>query len=532
MDFKKVVQLGNRHQIIYLLPLICFLIFFIIESLHRPIEDYGGYYFGSKFFLEGSFNASTIYETYAFNHKIISEGYNNILACYTPFPPTTSLFFLPFTFFELYTSKLIFISLSSLLFIFSLIRIVKYLNLPSWVYLLIPLVFFIPIRNNIFFGQAYFILFSLLVEGLIFYKKRSYWSASLLWGLAIVLKIFPVICLLFLVFEKKWKQLFCLATAVLSFLIISIYFNGIDVWKTYLLEIFPRVSDGELNDAFAMQFQSMYMFLKNIFVADALSNPFPLFDSSMFFNVSNLLFKIIVLSFCVFISLNKKTKDIEKFAIWILGSLLISPNGSTYSLVILLIPFLNIIRHEKKIFLKVIVIVLLLLINNLPMSLFYNLPVVFQFPRLYLLLVLFVLLICLYRITINYKILLGMSVLLAVALIPILHLKRNDDNSKYFFSKNKYEIIYDYILRNDKLIVFYYNDSQGTKSDTINFKQNIKQNDGLRLKNNQVYSGNIQLTYSDDRKMKPILLDSGQLLYLSDKNRGVGFYTLRMKKIF
>jgi hypothetical protein len=538
MNFKKIVQLGNRHQTLYLLPLICFIVFFIIESMHRPIEDYGGYYFGSKFFLDGSFNASTIYETYAFNHKIYAEGYTNLLLCYTPFPPTTSLFFLPFTFFELYASKLIFNCLSSLLFIFSLVRIVKYLNIPNWVYLLLPLIFFIPIRNNIFFGQAYFILFSLLVEGYIFYKKESFWSASLVWGLAIVLKIFPVICLLFLVFEKKWKQLFCIATAVFSLLIISFYFNGIEVWKTYLLEIFPRVSNGELNDAFTPQFQSMFMLLKNCFVADSLLNPHPVMHSPVFFNIFNFLFKVTVVSFCAFVSLNKKLNGIVsknagivKFGLWTIASILLSPNGSTYSLIMLLIPFLSIVQIEKNILWKGMLLVVLFSINNLPVGMFFSLPAVFQFPRLYLMIGLFLLLIYIYGVTVNYKILLLFSALFGIQLISALY--RNDkDNSTYYFSQKKHTLIYDYKILNNKLIVFYDYDTAGEKSDTLNFEQQIKQTDSLYLKNQQIYFGKQQLTYSNDRKMKPILLNTGQVLYLSDKNRGIGFYTLRTKKIF
>ncbi len=524
-------MLNTKDRYIYLLPLCCLMIIFILKSANRPADDYAGYYFGSRFFLEGLFNAPTIYETYAFNHKIFAEGYNNLLVSYTPFPPITSLFFIPFTWFDLYTSKIIFNCLSSFVFLFSLLRIMKFLNIPNWVYMIIPLVFLIPIRNNIYFGQAYLILFSMMIEGFIFYKKGRYFYASLLWGPAIVLKIFPLICLFFLLFKKEWRQMLYLAGVTCGLLVSSFYFNGLDVWKTYMFEIFPRVSNGELNDAFTPQFQSMFMFLKNIFVADELQNPFPPFDNPQLFILLNLCFKIIVLSFCASVSLNKRIEDLEKFGIWVIGSILISPNGSTYSLILLMIPFFGFCRIEKNNSLKGFLILILLLISNLQVNAFFSLPAVFQFPRLILTLGLFIFLIYLYSTSLNYKVLLGFSLLFVIASIPALQ-KKDNDNSTYFFHKNNYTLIYDYIIKDNKLAVFYYNDDKGAKSDTLNFEQPIKQDENIYLKNHQIYWRDDQLTDTDDRKMKPVLLSSGRLLYLSDKNRGVGFYTLRTKKIF
>ena len=36
------------------------------------------------------------------------------------------------------------------------------------------------------------------------------------------------------------------------------------------------------------------------------------------------------------------------------------------------------------------------------------------------------------------------------------------------------------------------------------------------------------ITLSNDNKKKPVFLNDSTILYLSDKNRGVGFYTLRI----
>jgi hypothetical protein len=518
----------NKYK--YIIPLVCLTVFFIFQSIHRPVEDYAGYYFGSKFFLNSNFDAGTIYETYVFNQKIAAEGYTDLLVSYTPFPPITSLFFIPFAGFELYTSKLIFNCLSVLLFLFTLVRIIRFLKLPDWVLLLVPVVFFISIRNNIFFGQMYLILFSLMAEGFIFYKNKKYVYAALLWGPAIMLKIFPLICLLFIPLKKEWKQLLYLAASVLCLLLLSIGLNGMSIWKTYLFEIFPRVSNGELNDAYTPQFQSMFMLLKNIFVADEIRNPSPIVNSFLFFVITNLLFKAVILSVCILITLNKKTDDINKLGAWIIASILISPNGSTYSLILLLLPFVAFISHEKNIVSKWVLIIILLLINNLPVTLFRELPVVFQFPRLYLLIGFFVLFAFSYKITFNYWILFACVLVLVFQSVSDLF-RSKDENSRYLFSDKKYLILYDYEILKNKLVVHYYNDINGEKRDTLYSNLSVRADVNLNVINNQVYWGANQLTYSNDRKIKPVLLNTNEILYLSDKNRGVGFYTLRVKKI-
>ncbi len=49
----------------------------------------------------------------------------------------------------------------------------------------------------------------------------------------------------------------------------------------------------------------------------------------------------------------------------------------------------------------------------------------------------------------------------------------------------------------------------------------------LEVRDKQIWYKGKQLTNSPDAKKKPLLIDGVFILYLSDKNRGPGFYTLR-----
>jgi hypothetical protein len=49
----------------------------------------------------------------------------------------------------------------------------------------------------------------------------------------------------------------------------------------------------------------------------------------------------------------------------------------------------------------------------------------------------------------------------------------------------------------------------------------------VRIQNNQVFYKDQQLTATPDRKKQAMLINGKDVIYLSDKNRGFGFYTLR-----
>ena len=54
---------------------------------------------------------------------------------------------------------------------------------------LLPLLFFIPIKNNLLFGQVYFLLFFLLSESWVAYEKKQFKTMAALLGVAILMKI-------------------------------------------------------------------------------------------------------------------------------------------------------------------------------------------------------------------------------------------------------------------------------------------------------------------------------------------------------
>jgi glycosyl transferase family 87 len=510
----------NHLNIFSIIFIAIVLILFIIKSIYFPLSDFANYYFGSKFFLEGK-SLIDIYEGYRFNQMIFEAGYENVFVNYTPLPPITLLFFIPFTVFEVGLAKIIFNVLSAALFLFVLVYAFRRYAIDFKYLVLILILFFSPILNNFSFGQVYLLLFSFMVLGFILYEDGYKKWASVFWGFAILLKIFPALILIYLLQKKEWKQIIYLITFCVIMLLVSVIVVGHSVWLQYIFSVLPRLMQGEFHDTFTPHFQSMFVLLKNIFIADTISNPNPIFESEILFNVFFILFKGIMLSIATFITLKTKTTGILKFSIWMVMGLMIAPYGSTYGLLMLIIFYIAFIQDYQHDKLKLILMsLILLIISNLPVQKFLSLTLFMQYPRLYVMLFLIIIIVLFYRVKIKLKYLIPFIALF------VLSMRIGSSKSDYYSTTVKELMIYDYTVLDDQLTYKFWIDN-GEQIKTISINDSIWFDESLALNQNQIYYDGNQITDSDDRKLKPMRLGDEEIVCLSDKNRGVGFYTFR-----
>ena len=225
--------------------LLLFGVFFILKSFQFTINDFANYYFGGYFFTHDLFNENIYYPEF-FNKTVASLGYPNQFMSFAPNTSFLALIFIPFSLLPLAISKLIFSVFSLSLLVVSLARLTRYFNLDKAYILLLPIVFFIPIRNNILFGQVYFLLFFFLSEGFLAYHKTKYFKMAVWWSLAILLKIFPVILLGFLIVKKKFKAVLILILVLGVFFAINVSITGFQICKFYFTEVLSRASNGEI----------------------------------------------------------------------------------------------------------------------------------------------------------------------------------------------------------------------------------------------------------------------------------------------
>ena len=507
-----------------LLPIITLCGFYLYQASGFVLHDFANYYFGSYFLSEGHFT-SDLYFPAIFNEKISALGYTSVFTSFAPNTPFLALFFYPFHILDPYTAKIIFNLISSVLFLYSLRRIFQYYSIQPIYLVLVPFLFFIPIKNNLLFGQLYFLLFFLLAEGWLAYEKKQFFRMSLFWGIAILLKIFPVLLILFLLFRKKFKAALYLIGVCAGLTLLSVAISGFEIWVFFLKDVFPKASNGEIATAFVDNYQSFYMFTKRLLLFDPIENPNPLWNSPLFFQIVWITLKLSLLYIGFFVSQNQD--KLFAFSYWIIAAILLSPYGSTYTFIVLLFPFIFLAKERLPSYTKITLFIVLFAICNAPLSLFLTKAFPFSYIRLAGLLFFFVLFLFPERKTISPK---GM-LLLPLIIIPIGFVgsySKPSENSKALLPKDSPILLYDYTISGNELRYFY-RDENGTHSAVLPLPE-VKIAEAV-IQNNQIFYNGQQQTVGSDHKQKAIVLKNKTILYLSDYGRGIGFYTLRKNTV-
>lgn len=503
-----------------LIPLILLCAFYTYKAIDFPVHDFSNYYFGGKFLANSKFN-STIYFPYEFNKAILNLGYSGLFTSYAPNTPLLALFFYPISFLSLATAKLIFNSISVLLFIYSLNRLVLFYKINPNHVLLVPILFFVPIKNELLFGQVYFLLFFLLSEFWLAYEKEQPKKMALFLSLAIFLKVFPILLIFIFLFKKQFKPLIYIAISCSLLFLISVLFTGFDIWIFYFKNVLTKASNGEISGAYVDNYQSVFMFLKRLIVFDEIENPDAFLNSPFLFFALTSALKIGLIITGYFVC-KRVSNFLFIFSYWILTTILISPYGSTYTFILLLFPFFVLTKSDISNIKKVVFLSLLLLINNLPLAYFLENRFPFSYIRLFALASFFIFFLSLIYRKINWKII-TLSTILPCLLIALFK-KSEIVNSTYFLHKNAPILVYDYKILNNQLTYFYWTE-KGEKTASIALKTQtvIK----VELKNNQIFYNKKQFTFDKSNKLKPMLINNKKLIYLSDYDRGIGFYALR-----
>ena len=495
-------------------------VFYIYKAIFFLPHDFANYYYGAFFLENGTFNTQ-IYDPTWFNLEIAKHT-KNVFAAYAPNTPFLSLFFLPFTLFSFETSKIIFNSISLFLFVFSIVRIFKFYAIDTRYIILILLLFFVPIKNNLLFGQVYFLLFFFISEGFLAYKNKKWLLMAIFWSLAILLKVFPVLLFLFLVLEKNWKALLYLSLTLFVLFISSLYTNGFNSWYFYFYEILSKASSGEISNEFVLNYQSFLMFFKHLFI-ESIYNNHLLVDSKTTFFIALNTVKFILILYGIYFSIREKN-NLKTFSYWLIVTYFLSPYSSSYGSILLIFPLLFLVLKTSK---KRVLIfsVFVFIYSNLRFNFFGNSTIIVAYFKLFSLCIFFYGVYVFRSITIKKQVFLLM---VSILTSTVFYFFKGDKRALEItsISDTKIAIIKDYYIKNNSLFYTFWNENglQTIKSDILISSYNDKNS---ILKNNRIYINNKEIDLPKSNKKKAMIINKNTLVFLSDNNRGYGFYKLQ-----
>lgn len=485
-----------------------------------PLGDFANYYFGAQFLVDGQFGA-WIYDPGAFNTAVRAAGAENVYVNYTPVPPITAILYVPFASLPIHFSKLLFNVLGAGLYLIMCVWMIKRLQLDVRWMLVCLLPFLMVLKSNMDQGQTYLFIIVMLIEG--FHQRAAGrpWGSALLWSLAIVLKVFPAVILLFLFIERDWKQVGRVCAFAAFWGLVSIPWVSWDVWHGYAFEILPRLMHGEINDPFSPLYQSVSVVLRTLLVPDAVLNPGPFWQAPKeLFYVLEAAFKF-TLVYVVWKTARRLTSSFARFA-WILfAGILLTGYGTTYGLMFAL-PLMLVLSKEpvprRWVLIGLLSAAMLVSLANV-----LSLPGALQFPRLVMLLVLTIALLVFWKPRFHWK---EAGLVLMLAVGWGWHSVPKESSSRLLLPGVSHLLALDYQVEDHALQISFWT---GGGAETMEVSYPVHSADSLSVNvhNGQLWYGDSLLTHTSARKKKPVLINGHQVLYLSDYGRGVGFYALR-----
>lgn len=468
---------------------------------------------------------SDLYDPYSFNRSVQDLGADGLFLNFGVFPPITVLFGIPLTWFDPSTAKLGLNVIGSLLFLITMFRLLRKLGIPKLKGVGLLVIFTAPLLSNFYQGQIYIIVLVLLVEGWLALEKERYWLSAILWALAAVLKIFPFVLIIYLIWAKQYKQIGRAGLAVLVLCGLSLIVIPLEVWTSYLSEILPKVMAGEFNDPYSMNFQSMGVLLRTLFVEDALLNPAPILSSPFLFKFLETSWKFVVLFFTWKIMQGANNKWLS-FSMMLLFAVVFSGYSTVYSLILLVPLAAFLIQNNSRNHL--ILLGLMFLAISIKVSWFSTLPLVFQAPRLWLSLAVLIGILVLSNATYSWR-----SIVYVLIFSSILSMKSiftSEHSSTLVRLEPTSLLTTGFTAKRGGLVVETFNQF-GLQSQLI--PMNIEQIDtsSIWVENHQLVNADGYITTGIDQKRNPILVNNSTLYFLSDEGRGPGFFAVRKMDI-
>lgn len=397
--------LGKSAFVLFVL-LCCFHIKFgVIAGWNKIVSDFPNYYVSSKL-ISTNRNALILYNDSIFNKEVNAAGIK-AQGQFSLYPPPTAFIMLPLTIFNPVIAKRLWLVINLLLLVSCVCMITQIVSI-SWLWASNSLLLFgFCLTNDLMLGQVYLFMLTLTLGGYLLLENRKGPAGAFLWGMVMSLKYYTFVFIPVFFIKKEYKMVVGLLASFFIINLIGLYFLGLPVYTYFVDEIFLKHLQGRIigQTAFSIQFQSIESLLNNLFIKDVQWNPNPYFESSILFKCLKIVFYLAPVYFSMLIirRYRKHFYFIEvSSSVLLTLLLLLEPGSATYHMILLGFPLILAIKvwintpQQNFIYYLVSIIFgigfLSVLFNYL--AAYFNLPLLFQYNRLWMLTLFFIALLC------------------------------------------------------------------------------------------------------------------------------------------
>jgi hypothetical protein len=264
--------------------------------------DFPNYYIAGRLVREGD-RTSRIYEWIWLQRQKDRMGIqasDQPLVGFLPDTPFSALLIWPLTCWPPLAAKQVWIILNLVLLGLVAVILRSITQLP-WRQLALLFGLCYPVLRNLEYGQYYLILLVLLTLGLQSDLQGRSCLAGILVGIAGGLKIFPAFFFLYFIRKRNVPAAIGHVLGLGFTVIASIAAFGLELHKTYLMQIVPWALRGEALDPYNLASNSLSSLLHKLFLFEPAWNPHPLIHAPAAFAVLHPLLQLLVLAPVIFL---------------------------------------------------------------------------------------------------------------------------------------------------------------------------------------------------------------------------------------
>ncbi len=380
--------LKNRNKILWgtVIILAAYFIFFVVTNASRSTHGFLAYYTASKLLAEGE-DVSRFYDDDWFSSNV-NRFVPEVYEIYNVNMPTTSLIMLPLIKFDYSTARIIWTIFNFIILFAAVLFLIQKFNYKEfWIPLILILFLsYQPLYANFLLGQAYVLIFCLLIVAWYAYVSGNEKLLGIVIGLIFIIKSASFIFWIFLLVQRRWRSLVWGFATMLIIILLSIPWIGYDAWQTYAGKIADFVSNPSLS---VTAYQTLHSFFHHLTTFSKEWNPEPLFNLPLLGNLLSVISVLIIVTVSSFIAFKQNNSKII-FNIFIIAGLIISPVSLDYHYTILLLPILMLVAWIRNNPSFLLWILLLIFVALIAVDTPYSSPrisrggwAIFAYPKLY-----------------------------------------------------------------------------------------------------------------------------------------------------
>ena len=346
----------------------------------RSETDFPNYYTAAAMVRRGE-PLRLYYDWTWFARKMNELGFKDQIGSYAAQTPLTMLPLVPLSSFPPQTAKRLWLTLNLALLMAVIVLLARSTSVSAELVSLLAVCGFFSLRTNFLYGQYYIVLLFLLTLAYFFLVHSRPVSAGLVAALAFALKLYAAPLLLYFLVTRNRKAAGSMVAGTLCLWALAISIFGWHDVTFYAFHVFGRSLEGGPINPYDPANQTVSTLFHDLFRWEPELNPRPPFEALglCLFAESFVRLAILgLLSLAVW-----RRSDCEPgrgYACFIVGSLLLSTSVASYTYILLLLPVVLLwqcLNSRER-----------LVLIGLYVLLMAPLPVVWLFPKVWLLVIL------------------------------------------------------------------------------------------------------------------------------------------------